>query len=90
MENILSPSLEKPLARKTDHSVLSWQIWVKGSYLDQKVPQHESLYPKGLKPARIETPNIGFHYKDFSKTDFYKYKNSFTVIPFKLILLTRN
>ena len=27
---------------------------------------------------------------DFSKTDFYSYKNSFTVITFKLILLNKN
>ena len=33
----------------------------KGSYLDQRLPQHESLYPIGLKLARIEishTANI--------------------------------
>ena len=40
----------------------------------------------GLISARIEIPHIGSHYIDFSKTDFYyKYKNSFTVITFKLI-----
>ena len=52
------------------HSVLE-QIWIKGSYLDQRLPQHESLYPIGLKSARIEIPHIGFHYIDFSKIDFY-------------------
>ena len=26
-------------------------------------PQHESLYPTGLKSARIEIPHIGFHYR---------------------------
>ena len=35
------------------HSVLE-QIWIKGFYLDQSLSQHESLYPIGLKPARIE------------------------------------
>ena len=44
-------------------------------------------YPIGLKSARIEIPHIGSHYIDFSKTDFYQYKNSFAVITFKLILL---
>ena len=34
-------------------------------------PQHESLYPIGLKSARIEIPHIGTHYIDFSKTGFY-------------------
>ena len=32
---------------------------------------------------------IGSHYIDFSKTDFYYYKNSLTVITFKLILLSK-
>ena len=40
-------------------------------YPDQRLPQHESLYPIGLKSARIEIPHIGSHYIDFSKTDFY-------------------
>jgi hypothetical protein len=44
-------------------------------------------YPVGLKSARIKIPHGGFHYIDFSKTDFYQYKNSFTVITFKLVLL---
>ena len=52
------------------HSVLE-QIQIKGSYLDQRPPQHESLYPIGLKSARIEIPQGGSHYIDFSKTDFY-------------------
>ena len=39
-----------------------------------------------LKSARIEIPHGGSHYIDFSNTDFYKYKNSFTIITFKLIL----
>ena len=55
--------------------ILSWcileQIWIKGPYLDQKLPQHESLYPIGLKSARIEIPHIVSHYIDFLKTDFY-------------------
>ena len=49
------------------HSVLE-QIWIKGSYLDQRLPQHESLYPIGLKLARIEIPHIGSHYIDFTNT----------------------
>ena len=53
-----------------EHSVLE-QIWIKRSYLDQRLPEHESLYPIGLKSARIEIPQIGSHYIDFSKTDFY-------------------
>ena len=53
------------------HSVLE-QIWIKCSYLDQRLPQHESLYPIGLKSARIEIPHIGSNYIDFSKTDFYQ------------------
>ena len=39
------------------------------------------------RSARIEIPHIGSHYIDFSRTDFYKYKDSFTVITFKLILI---
>ena len=31
----------------------------KGSYLDQILPQHESLYPIGLKSARIEILHSG-------------------------------
>ena len=51
------------------HSVLE-QIWIKDPYLllDQRLPQHESLHPIGLKSSRIEIPHIGFHYIDFSKT----------------------
>ena len=49
------------------HSVLE-QIWIKGSSLDQRLPQHESLYPIGLKLARIEIPHIGSHYIDFTNT----------------------
>ena len=67
------------------HSVLE-QIWIKGSYLDQRLSQHESFYPIGLKSARIEIPHGGSHYIDFSKIDFYLYKNNFIVITFKLIL----
>ena len=52
------------------HSVLE-QIWIKGPILDQWLPQHESLYPIGLKSAKIENPHIGSHYIDFLKTDFY-------------------
>ena len=52
------------------HSVLE-QIWIKGSYIDQRLLQHESLYPIGLKSARIKVPYIGSNYIDFSKTDFY-------------------
>ena len=43
------------------HSVLE-QIWIKDSYLDQRLLQHESLYPIGLKSARIKIPHIGSHY----------------------------
>jgi hypothetical protein len=42
----------------------------KGPYLDQRLPQHESLKPIGLKSARIEIPHIGFHYIHIKKTDF--------------------
>ena len=42
-----------------------------------------------LKSAKIEIPHIGFNYIDFSKSDSYKYKNSFTAITFKLILLSK-
>ena len=52
------------------HSVLE-QIYIKGSYLDQILSQHESLYPIGLKSARIEILHGGSHYIDFSKTDFF-------------------
>ena len=35
-------------------------IWIKGSYLDQILPQHESLlYSIGQKTARIEIPHCG-------------------------------
>ena len=36
------------------HSVLE-QIWIKGSYLDQRLPQHESLYPIELKSSTLGT-----------------------------------
>ena len=52
------------------HSVLE-QIYIKGSYLDQRLSQHERLYPIGLKSARIEISHIESHYINFSKTDFY-------------------
>ena len=52
------------------HSVLAY-LKKNGSDLNQRLPQHESLYPIGLKSARIEIPHIGSHYLDFSKTDFY-------------------
>ena len=64
------------------HSVLE-QIQTKSSYPDQRLPQQESLYPIGLKSAGIEIPHGGSQ-----KIDLYKYKNSFTVITFKLILLS--
>ena len=32
---------------------------IEGSYLDQILPQHERLYPIGLKLARIEIPHGG-------------------------------
>ena len=54
----------------TSHSVLE-HIWIKSPYPDPRLLQHESLYPIGLKSARIEIPHIGSHYIDFSKTDFY-------------------
>ena len=43
----------------------------KSLYPDQRLPQHESLHPIGLKSARIEIPHIGSYYIDFSKIDFY-------------------
>ena len=57
---------------------------MKGPYLDQRIPQYETLYPIGLKSARIEIPHGGSHYIGFSKDDFYYYKNTFAVITFKL------
>ena len=42
----------------------------KGSYPEQRLPQHERLYPIGLKSSRIEIPHFGTHYIDFSETDF--------------------
>ena len=51
------------------HSV-QVQIWIKGSYLDQRLSQHESFYPIGPKSARIEIPLRSYHI-DFSKTDIY-------------------
>ena len=70
------------------HSVLV-KIWIIGSYPDQRLPQHDTLYPIGLKSARIEIPHIRSHYIDFSKTDFTVCENSFTIITFKLILLSK-
>ena len=55
------------------YSVLE-QLLIKGSNLYQRLQQHESKYPIGLKSARIEIPSLGPHYIDFSKTDFYQYK----------------
>ena len=40
------------------HSVLEY-IWIKGSYPDQILPQHVSLYPVGLISARIKILHIG-------------------------------
>ena len=51
------------------YSVLE-QLLIKGSNLYQRLQQHESKYPIGLKSARIEIPHIGFHYIDFSKNRF--------------------
>ena len=48
------------------HSVLE-QIYIKGSYPDQRLSQHERLYPIGLKSARIEISHIESHYINFSK-----------------------
>ena len=42
-----------------------------GLDLDQRLPQHESLYPIGLKSPRIEIPHGGFYYIEFLKTDFH-------------------
>ena len=51
------------------HSVPE-QIQIKGPYLDQQLPQHESFYPIGLKSARIEIPHGGSHYIDYEKNWF--------------------
>ena len=51
-------------------NVIWLQLEYKISTLDQRLPQHESLHPIGLKSARIEIPHIGTHYIYFSKTDF--------------------
>jgi hypothetical protein len=53
----------------TLHSVLE-QIQIKGPYLDQSLPLHESLYPIGLKLPRIKIPHGGFHYIEFKKKRF--------------------
>ena len=53
-----STYLLDPQTSLTKHSVLE-QIWIKGSYLDQRLPQHESLYPIGLILARIKIPHVG-------------------------------
>ena len=45
------------------HSVLE-QIWTKSPYPDQRLPQHESLHPIGLKSARIEIPHIAVRILD--------------------------
>ena len=43
----------------------NWFVWshsvllIKGSYPDQTLPQHESLYPIGLISARIKIPHGG-------------------------------
>ena len=55
--------------------IITHSVLVKGSYPDQRLPQHETLHPIGLKSARIEIP--------------HEYENSFTVITFKLILLCK-
>jgi hypothetical protein len=57
----------------------------KGLYLDQRLPQHESLYPIGLKSAKIEIPHIGFNYIDFSKTDsYYTQKQLYSILHYFL------
>ena len=67
---MISRIFQKKREKKSVHSVLE-QIWIKGPYLDQRLPQHESLYPIGLKLSRIEILHGGFDYIDFSKPDFY-------------------
>ena len=57
------------------HSVLE-KIWIKGSYLDQRLSQHENLYPIGLKSATIEMPHGGSHNIDFPKTYFTNKKTA--------------
>ena len=42
----------------------------KSPYLDQRLPQHESLKPIGQKSQRIEIPHIGFHYIQFKNLIF--------------------
>ena len=52
------------------HSAVSYNRFnQKVPYPDQRLPQHESLYPIGLKSAWIEIPHIGSQYIDFSKTN---------------------
>ena len=41
-------------------------------YLDQRLPQHESLYPIGLKSARIEIPRSGNFLLSKMKNQFLK------------------
>ena len=57
-------------ASEAGHSVLE-QIYTKDPYPDQRLPQHESQYPIGLKSASIEITHIVSKYIDLSKTDFY-------------------
>ena len=52
------------------HSVLE-HIQIKCSYLDQRLSDYEKLNPIGLKSVRIEIPQGGSHFIDFSKTNFY-------------------
>ena len=53
---VLGPSMSK--RGGLSHSVLEY-IWIKGSYPDQILPQHESLYPIDLISARIKILHIG-------------------------------
>ena len=52
----------------------------KGFYLDQILPQHESLYPIGLKSARIEIPHGGTFFTEWNEFEYNYCKAVFVLV----------
>ena len=63
---------------KQHHSVLK-KSWIDDPYLEQKLPQHESLYP--IHRSKLS--------KNCNQKLIFTNTYSFTVITFKLILLSK-
>ena len=76
----------------TIHILSQWpRTDLKKKVLAQTKDDHSmnAYKPQRSKTARLKIPHIGSQYINFSKADFYQYKSSFTVITFKLVLLSK-